>query len=90
MFAKLFDTDQGQILVKKDASEGREGGPEVRFFFQPEGLGVCSTALGFPDNDTGWDAADAVFEDIDEAKAIDIVSNAMAPFSSIHSLDEPA
>ena len=32
MFAKIFDTEIGQILVKK-SDENDEGLPEVRFYF---------------------------------------------------------
>ena len=70
MFAKLYETELGQILVKQD--EGDDG-PEIRFFFRPEGLGVCSFALMFTDDDEGWDAADASFEKIDESSALDAV-----------------
>lgn len=67
-FAKVFDTERGQILVKLDA--GDDGAPEIRFFAQPEGLGVCSVALSYEDSDKGWDAAEQVFEQIDEPKAM--------------------
>lgn len=74
MFAKLFDSEFGQILVKKD--EGDDG-PEVRFFFQPEGFGVCNLAVGFSDNDAGWEKADAFFEAVDQASARDVVSRSL-------------
>lgn len=52
-FAKLFETEEyGQILVKLDASPD-EHEPEVRFFVNPPGLGVCSFAAGYPDSDKG-------------------------------------
>ena len=31
------------------------------------GLGVCSTALQFTDDDAGWDRANTAFEKVDEA-----------------------
>ncbi|MFK7088653.1 hypothetical protein AAFM71_07530 [Chromobacterium violaceum] len=67
-FAKLFEIERGQILVKLDA--GEDGAPEIRFYAQPEGLGVCSVALAYEDSDKGWDAAEQVFEQIDEPKAM--------------------
>lgn len=75
MFAKLFETEVGQILVKKD--EGEQG-PELRFYFQPEGLGVCSVALdGFGDDENGWGAVDKAFEEIDATVAVNVVRPAV-------------
>ena len=68
-FCKLFDTERGQILVKIDRNA--EGDPEVRFFAQPEGLGVCTVAAGYEDNDAGWDKAEDYFARVDSAKAIE-------------------
>lgn len=69
MFAKIYGTDDDQVLVKLD--EGDEG-PEVRFYFTPAGLGVCSSALVFNDDDAGeaWDKAEAAFANFDEQKAM--------------------
>lgn len=72
-FAKLYETDQGQILVKLDAEDGG-GAPEVRFYVTPPGLGVCSIALKFKDSDEGWDKAEEAFDIIDEARAIAAVA----------------
>lgn len=77
MFAKIYDTaDHGQILVKADSND--EGAPEVRFFFQPENLGVCSMAITFSDNDGGWDEQDRIFAEMTEAKAGDMVAKVKA------------
>lgn len=66
-FAKLFNTTNGQIVVlRQDGDEG----PEVRFYTQPAGLGVCSCAIKFQDTEAGQDGADAVFAKIDEHAAI--------------------
>ena len=71
MFAKIFNTEEvGQILVMNDASDD-DNRPQIRFYFQPEGLGVCATHINF--NDECWDEADTAFEAIDEAKAIKMV-----------------
>lgn len=57
MFAKLFDHEKyGQLLVKLDTDN--EGDPEVRTYFKPKGLGVCSVAAGFKDDDEGWELAE--------------------------------
>lgn len=67
MFAKLYETPIGQILVKLD--EDSDGNPEVRFYFQPEGLGVCSFSLGYDDDDEGWQFAENAFSEMTEEKA---------------------
>lgn len=67
-FCKVYETEKGQILVKLDADD--DGAPEVRFYAQPEGLGVCSFATKYEDSDEGWDRAESVFAAIDEARAI--------------------
>lgn len=77
MFAKLYETDLGQILVKKD--EGKTG-PEVRFFFKPEDLGVCSVAVSFDNTEDGRNKADVAFEKIDKAIALDTVLDLIDSF----------
>ncbi|EPZ0818876.1 hypothetical protein ACXJPO_000186 [Pseudomonas aeruginosa] len=57
-FAKLFEfEDLGQVLVMLDRGDD---GPEVRLYFKPDGLGVCSVACSnFPgDEDEQWDYAE--------------------------------
>lgn len=66
MFAKLYGPDDDQVLITFD--EG-EDGPEVRFSCQPQGLGVCSAAIHYEDNDDGWDKADDYFQSVDEGEA---------------------
>lgn len=79
MFAKLFGTDSDQVLVKIDANG--EGCPEVRVFFSPEGLGVCSCALQWDDDtDASWGKAEAAFTQIDEEKARGMVASACREF----------
>lgn len=76
-FAKLFKfEDIGQVLVKLDDGDDC---PEVRFYFMPKGLGVCSVAVSFKaDNEDGeWEKAEKAFAMVDEAKARDLVENAL-------------
>ena len=69
MFAKIFETEEyGQILVKVDKDQ--EGNPSVQLFFRFEGEDVSTLEESF----RGSDAADAAFEEYDEAKAIEHVS----------------
>ena len=61
-FEKLFESAKyGQLLAKIDRSD-ETGAPELRWYAEPPGLGVCSFALGFSDDDDGWDKAEAAFE----------------------------
>ncbi len=76
-FAKLFEfPDLGQVLVKIDTGED---GVEVRLYFMPKNLGVCSVALSrFPgDEDEQWDHAQARFDGIDQESAHEIVSETL-------------
>lgn len=75
-FAKLYETELGQILVKQD--EG-EDGAEVRIFFKPEGCGVCTLALSWGDDDseTQWSKADSVFNNVTEESATNLVRDTM-------------
>lgn len=76
-FAKLYGNDDNQVLVKLDQGED---GPEVRFYFKPDGLGVCSVASEFEDTDEGWDAAESAFEKVNEEMAISTVGKMKAEF----------
>ncbi|WP_395504679.1 hypothetical protein [Ectopseudomonas hydrolytica] len=74
-FAKLFDySDIGQVLVKLDTNDQAEA--EVRFYFKPENLGICSVALsGFPGTDDDqWQQAETGFNNIDAAAAHELVT----------------
>jgi len=79
MFAKLYDTKAGQVLVKSDMND--EGGPEVRFYFQPPDLGICSVAYTFEDTKEGWDKRDKFLFDVNplqaEAIAADKINEVM-------------
>ncbi len=76
MFAKLYGKKQ-QVLVM--INEGKEG-PEVRIFSELDGFGVCSTALGFSDDDLGWQKAEKAFEQMDEATARSILEKTLGQF----------
>ena len=71
MFAKLFERDSKQVLVKLDA-DNEKCFPEVRFYFEPEGFGVCSVAVGYKDDsDKSWDSAEKFFNEVTEEKAME-------------------
>jgi hypothetical protein len=66
-FAHLYEFPEiGQVLIKLDVGED---GPEVRTYIKPEGLGVCSLAVGFEDNDDGWKLADKMFGEMQAEQA---------------------
>lgn len=46
-FCKLFETDDGQILLKIADSSEDEMEAEIRLYFEPEGFGVCEAAVNF-------------------------------------------
>jgi hypothetical protein len=77
MFAKLFGTDDDQVLVTID--QGDEG-PEVRIHCKPTGLGVCVTTLGYPEKayaggtNEAWTKAEKCFAEMDEARATQIAN----------------
>lgn len=77
IFAKLFEFDDvGQVLVKLDDGDN---GPEVRIYFQPENLGVCSTAFNFKEDEDGseWDKAEEAFNKVDEKTALGVVTQVL-------------
>lgn len=75
MFAKLYGTDKDQVLVKMDTNE--EGRPELRFYCEPDGLGVCSVAVIFSDNDKGWAKAEQGMKEMTEKMARTMVERVM-------------
>ncbi|WP_426747237.1 hypothetical protein [Pseudomonas aeruginosa] len=76
-FAKLFEfEDLGQVLVMLDRGDD---GPEVRLYFKPDGLGVCSVACSnFPGGeDEQWDHAEKGFTTVNSQGVHEIVDEAM-------------
>ncbi|MBV5972223.1 hypothetical protein [Pseudomonas aeruginosa] len=76
-FAKLFEfEDLGQVLVMLDRGDD---GPEVRLYFKPDGLGVCSVACSnFPGGeDEQWDHAEKGFTTVNAQGVHEIVAEAM-------------
>lgn len=75
-FAKLYETDIGQVLVKLDSAESEEHDAEVRIYFEPKGLGVCSAAFSYDD----WDKAEEAFDKVDQDMATAIARDLMDKF----------
>ena len=76
IFAKIFDTEKGQILAVIQGGEKAE--PEVRLSCKPEGMGVCQSAIVFDDSDEGWKNADSLFDSLDEKKVLDLTGDAFS------------
>lgn len=71
-FAKLFNTEKGQILVMLDTDD--DGDPAIKFFANPPSFGVCSVSMSFEDSDTGNDHAEEAFDRVDEKLALEVTA----------------
>ena len=72
-FAKIFESKKyGQLCVLA-ASENDQSNPEVRIFFEPPNLGVCSLAMIFSDTDDGWDNRTTFFKELNLEKVEEMV-----------------
>ena len=71
-FAKLFERDGEQVLVRK---EDLDGDPTVFVTFDIEGH-LATLNFSFNDAHDGYEARDAVFATIDEDAAFEIVKQA--------------
>ncbi|MCW8885553.1 MAG: hypothetical protein OQK12_09910 [Motiliproteus sp.] len=65
MFAKIFESKEYGQLCAISSSENDENKPEIRVFAEPDGLGVCSSAIMFEESDSGWSRRDTGFSKLD-------------------------
>jgi len=81
-FAKLYETERGQVLVMRQSSDE---GPEIAFHFYPgvDGLGLCQFRIGYTDDDDGESKADTAFEEITQERAVSMVREAMGGIESM-------
>jgi len=76
-FAKVFEVKRiGQIVIMKKQTE--IGAPELRFFFQPEGFGVCEFAIGFNDDDASESRFDEAYREMTPQIATEIIDGYLA------------
>ena len=76
-FAKVFEVKRiGQIVIMKKQTE--IGAPELRFFFQPEGFGVCEFAIGFNDEDASESRFDEAYREMTPQIATEIIDGYLA------------
>ena len=68
MFAKLFDRPAyGQVLAL--LSEDDDGAPEIQWYAQPAGVGVCMFGISYTNDDGGKAAAETAFAHMNETHA---------------------
>lgn len=80
-FAKIFEPEPNrQILVMLGSTDNNE--PEVRVIFDPDAPHLISHShtITWDDNEQGWTEAGMVFDDMDEAEAIKIATQAIEEF----------
>lgn len=58
------------VMIKKQSDEGA---PEIRFFFQPDGYGVCQFAIGWQDDEEAEEKAIQAFAKMTPREIIEIV-----------------
>ena len=82
MFAKLFETEVGQILVKKDSGDE---GAQVTVYFEPENLGVCNMSFNWceDDEDVQWEKCDKAFDMMTKDKCTDLVKDTLDNLQNI-------
>lgn len=83
-FAKLYESQTlGQIVVMKDSND--EGDPSIKFFFQPEGFGVCCFLLNFTavDEDAAWAKCDKAFDKVDAEMTFELVRKQAAMLEGV-------
>ena len=68
-FVKLFESAKyGQICVMRKGQDASDAA-EIRFYVKPDGLGVCSVAIEYGDDEAGWDLSEKMFQKIEQENA---------------------
>ena len=78
MYCKVFKNKRYTQIVAMRRQD-KDGGPEVRLYFEPEGMGVCEFGIGFRDDEPG-DAAerlDRAFESLNGNQAVELIDGYM-------------
>lgn len=72
-FAKTFNVNKyEQIVVIR--GQDKDGAPELRFFFKPDGFGVCNFGIAPNDDRHDTDARlDLAFSEMTGQQAVEIV-----------------
>lgn len=80
-FCRTFDVPRYQqiVMIKK---QSEEGAPEIRFFFQPEGYGVCNFGIGWNDDEDAEKKSEEAFSKMVPREVIEIVDGYMKHMQS--------
>lgn len=77
-FAKVFHSnDIGQVVVMLIECDDDDE-PSIKFYFEPEGLGVCNVDLNFKDSDEGLQKAKKAFRELDVGRVEEFVGNILS------------
>lgn len=71
-FAKLYETERGQVLVMRDTDDECKPAVLFHFYLGTDSIGMVRFGLSFSDDDEGNDKADAAFAKMDEATATEL------------------
>lgn len=71
-FAKVFDVKRfGQVVMLRAQDE--MGAPCVKFYFSPEGYGVCNFSIGWDNDQNAGKKADRAFAELTTSEIIKII-----------------
>ena len=57
MFCKIIETPRGRQILAKIGQDADDCAPEIRFTIEGEDLFMAEIAIGFSDDDKGWEDA---------------------------------
>lgn len=72
MYCKTFKSKTYQQIVVMRRQD-KDGAPEVRLYFQPDGMGVCEFGIAVKDGEDASTRMDVVFENIKGNEAHELV-----------------
>lgn len=84
-YVRAWAVDRFETIVAMRCQD-KQGAPEIRFFFKPEGYGVCEFGLGFVD-DGETDAEtkiDIVWKELSCQQSIKIIDGWMQTMQTKH------
>ena len=72
-FTKILDTKKyGQVVMMK--RQDSQGAPEIRFYFEGKGFGVCEFGIGFMNEDNAEARLDEAFRLITPQEVVKLVT----------------
>lgn len=81
MFCKVFKSKTYKQIVMMRCHD-KNGAPEVRFFFEPDGMGVCEFGIGINGSENESRRIDEIFETINGNEAHELVFHTLAGMQS--------